>query len=214
MIQNGYTNRNTPATVIQRAAIITPPPGMLPKPTIAFPPPIINPSESSIKSFTESTKTASLSSRSMSTVSHQSDYEVTDNIAQSVKKPTAAVASFPPRQNPSVFNTTPATNGKSLPTPKNDFMNGHYSSSLLNQAIKNDHTNLQSKVNVNNKIDIPTIQRRDTPSSVSSHDSLTRSNTKTTPQITSSILPSHSNTDDDSANRPLYQTSRISASTE
>ena len=92
------------------------------------------------------------SSRPMSTVSYLSEYEILDTSTQSIKKPVTNVASFPPRQNTSLFNSIPSTNGKSSLTTTNpsktDTINEQYSSSMK-EIIHNDRSRFPS----NNKND-------------------------------------------------------------
>ncbi|CAF3850293.1 unnamed protein product [Rotaria sordida] len=235
-IQNGHINRNIPSASNQTT--ITPPPGILSKqtdkPTTTFPPSIINQSESSrlsqntilssTKPLMDQMKTLSVSStpistttliRPKSTVSYQNDYEIIDTSTQSIKKPLTNIASFPPRQNPSLFTSINSTNEKSLltsiDTTKTDIINGHCSSSssssLLNKVIKNDHSNLQSKININNRNEIFNNQQRNTPIPISLNENNIRLNKISEPQI--SLITDNK---DHNTNRHFHQNSRFSSS--
>ncbi len=175
-------NRNI-TTVPNRAIAITPPPGMLPiqidKPSANQFQPQTTVLSSRIPLMdqmkTLSVSSTTTSSRPVSTVPYLSEYEVVDTSTQPIKKPLGDIASFPPRQNASLFTSVTPTNDKPLPTfpniPKTDTTNGHYSSSSLNEAVKNDHSWLQSKSNVNN-------QQRATPTPTPSCSGLTTANTE------------------------------------
>jgi len=175
-----------------RTIAITPPPGMLPiqidKPSTTFSPPPTNqcrPQTTGLSSRiplmdqmkTLSVSSTTTSSRPVSTVSYLSEYEVVDTSTQAIKKPLGDIASFPPRQNASLFTSVTPTNDKPLSTfpkiPKTDTINGHYSSSSLN-----DHSWLQSKSNVNNKNEILNNQQRATPTPTPSCSGLTTANTE------------------------------------
>ncbi len=217
LIHNEYINKNitTAANSNQTTTTtIAPPPGMLPiqidKPSIGFPSSIKNQSRSSQNTILPSTtplmdqmKTLSVSStpplptttssRPVSITSYLNEYEILDTSTQSIKKPTTNIASFPPRQNASLFTSVTSTNEKpmstSTNTSKTNTTNGHYSSSLLNNAIKNDHPRLQSKANGNNKNDMINNPQRDTPiSTLSNEGSIRFGNTSGPP--TTSVTPS------------------------
>ncbi|CAF2881864.1 unnamed protein product [Rotaria sp. Silwood2] len=236
LIQNGYANRNI-STASNQTTIITPPPDMLPKqfdkPTTIFPPSIISQSElsrssqntviPSTKPIMDQMKTLSVSStpiptstlsRPMSTVSYQSEYEIIDTSTQSIKKSATNIASFPPRQNSSLFTSINSANEKSLvksaDISKNDTVNGHCSSSLLKKVIKNEHSNLPSKINVNNRNEILNSQQRDTPIPIPLNENSIRLNNTSGSQLPLVTPSIHDNNDHDT-NRQLHLNSRFSS---
>ncbi len=183
---NGHANRSVP-TASSRATIITPPPGIpliqTDKPSI-----LINQTRSTTIPLTDQIKTLPVSStpsitssRPISTVSYLSEYEIVDTNTQAIKKPITNIASFPPRQNASLFTST---NEKPLSTFSNTIksepINESYLSSI-NEIIKNGHSRLQSKPN--NKND----QLRDLPTPTPSNDGTIRfgntSGARTTPSM-------------------------------
>ncbi|CAF3789768.1 unnamed protein product [Rotaria sp. Silwood1] len=216
LIQNGCANRNIPIASNRTTTTITPPPSMLSKPIdkppTIFSSPIISRSESSrlsqntilssTKPLMDQIKTLSVSStpiptvtlsRPMSTVSYQNEYEIIDTSTQSIKKPPVNIASFPPRQTPSLFTSINSTNEKSsIDTIKTDIINEDSSSLLLNKNIKTDHSYLQSKVNLNNRNEFINNQQRDTSISTSLNENNIRLNNTSGLQIPSSI---HDNND-------------------
>jgi hypothetical protein len=173
-------------TTSNRTTTITPPPGMLPNYNDK---PLRSSVLPSATSLMDQMKTLSVSSTPVPTTTtssitpYLSEYEVVDTSTQSIKKPTTNIASFPPRQNASLF-----TIEKPLST-LNNTTNGHYSSLLLNDVIKNDHPKLQSKPNVNNKNEILNSQQRDTPISAFSNEGSIRFGNTSGPQTTS-VTPS------------------------
>lgn len=199
----------TAANSNQITTTIAPPPGMLPiqidKPSIGFPSSITNQSRSSQNTILPSTtplmdqmKTLSVSStpplptttssRPVSITSYLNEYEILDTSTQSIKKPLTNIASFPPRQNASLFNAVTLTNEKPISTFNNtskpNTTNGNYSSSLLN-----DHSRLQTKSNVNIKTERINNQQRDTPISTFSNEGSIRFGNTSGPQTTS-VTPS------------------------
>jgi hypothetical protein len=164
---NGYTNKNLP----KASNGITPPPGIptiqTDKPPMIFPPPTTNQSRSTTIPPMDQMKNLSVSStpvppipssRPVSTVSYLNEYEIIDTSTQPIKKPVTNVASFPPRQNASLFTTTNEKPSSTLSnTSKSDVINEQYSSSL-NEIIKNDHPRFLSKSNnkFNQSRDVPT----------------------------------------------------------
>ncbi|CAF0867030.1 unnamed protein product [Adineta steineri] len=200
LIHNEYTNRNSS---IPSNRTITPPPGIpqiqMNKPSVIIPPITANPNLLSrlsqntvlppptplmnqMKTLSISSTpvpTTALSSRPVSTISYLGEYEVVDTNTQPTKKPTIGIASFPPRQNASLFPHIPSINDKSLSTSttisKPNTVNDHYITSPINELMKVDHGWLQSKSNNNNKTEIINQQPRATPTPISSHDSSFRS---------------------------------------
>jgi hypothetical protein len=177
LIHNGHENKNLTNT-------ITPPPGMLSK---AFSPQSRSAQHTVVSStmpLMDQMKNLSVSSQPTSTTAYLGEYEVVDTSTQSLKKSTTNVASFPPRQNASLFTSATSKNEKPLTTSK---PNGQYASSLLsNDAMKNDHLRFQSKSNINNKNDVIHNQQRDTP--ISNDGSIRFGNTSA-PQ-TAPVTPS------------------------
>ena len=183
---NGHANRSIP-TASSRPALITPPLGIpliqTDKPSI-----IINQARSTTIPLTDQMKTLPVSStppvipsRPISTVSYLSEYEIVDTSTQAIKKPITNIASFPPRQNASLFTSTnekPLSNFSNI--VKSEPINESYSSSM-NEIIKNGHSRLQSKTN--NKND----QLRDLPTPTPSNDGTIRfgntSGARTTPSM-------------------------------
>jgi len=129
--------------------------------------PTMNSTQNRINPLTSQLKTLSINNPS-----YFNEYEVVDTSVQSLKQtPTINnVASFPPRQTPSLFTSTI---GKSSVNSTN----GYYSSSLLNEAIRNDPLKTNEHL---------ISQKRDTPSSIVSNEETIRSNT-TLEQRTSSM---------------------------
>jgi hypothetical protein len=129
-----------------------------------------------------------ISSRPVSNTSYLNEYEIVDTSTQSIKKPLTNIASFPPRQNASLFNSITLTNDKPISTfnntSKSNSTNGNYSSSLLN-----DHSRLQTKTNVNNKTESINSQQRDTPISTYSNEGSIRFG-NTSGQQTTPVTPS------------------------
>ena len=188
LVHNGYANRNIP-TWSTRTTTVTPPPGIplkqIDKPSAIPSTSLTNksePSRSSQNTISSPTKSlmnqmstlsvsstsvpATTSSQPLSTVSYQSEYEIMDTSRQSVKKPTVNIASFPPRQDSSLFTTMNLPNENSLLTSttnsKVDPINDHQSLSLLNKVIKNDHLRLQLNSNEKNKNGIINNRQRNT----------------------------------------------------
>jgi hypothetical protein len=136
-------------------------------------------------------KTLSVSSTNpVSITSDLNEYEIVDTSTQSIKKPTINIASFPPRQNASLFTSVTPTDKKPISTftntLKTNSTNGNYSSSsssVLNDVIKTDHSRVQSKSNGNNN------QQRDTPISTFSNEGSIRFGSTPGPQTTS-VTPS------------------------
>ncbi|CAF4267417.1 unnamed protein product [Rotaria socialis] len=205
---NGHSNRNI-NSLPNRTPMITPPPGMLPKqiekPTIGLPPPQMTAQPESY-----------ISSQNSISSSYQNEYEIIDTNKQPIKKPVAAVASFPPRQNASLFTSINSTHEKPTTTSKPDIANDHGSSTLLNKATKNDHTSFQPKFNINIKHDIINHQQeRDTPISICfSERSASLNNTLGSPRtlVTPAISSSHEN-QDYATNGQYYPNSHFSGST-
>ncbi|CAF0823042.1 unnamed protein product [Adineta steineri] len=175
LIHNEYTNRNSS---IASNRTITPPPGIpqiqMNKPSVIIPPITANPNLLSrlsqntvlppptplmnqMKTLSISSTpvpTTTLSSRPVSTISYLGEYEVVDTNTQPTKKPTIGIASFPPRQNASLFPHIPSINDKSLTTSttisKPNTINDHYITSPINELMKVDHGWPQSKPNTIN----------------------------------------------------------------
>jgi hypothetical protein len=183
LIHNGYENKN-------RTTTITPPPGILSIHSKALSSSAQNPAVSSTMHLMDQMKNLSVSSQPVTTTSYLGEYEVVDTGAQSLKKSTTNIASFPPRQNASLFTSGISTNEKPLSILKSNTTNGQCSSSsLVSDAIKNDHLKFQSKSNINNKNDIIHNQQRDTPISTYSNDGSIRFGNTSAPQ-TVSVTPS------------------------
>jgi hypothetical protein len=113
-------------------------------------------------------------SRPISTVSYLNEYEVVDTSTQPIKKQIASIAAFPPRQNSSLFTSIKSVDEKpssgNTNTSKMNAVNGHYSSALLNQVIKNDHPRLTSKSNVSSRDEMINNHERDMPTPTRSND--------------------------------------------
>jgi len=122
-----------------------------------------------------------ISSRPVSNTSYLNEYEIVDTSTQSIKKPLTNIASFPPRQNASLFNSVTLTNEKSI--SKSNTTNGNNSSS--SSLLLNDHSRIQSKSNVNIKIESINNQQRDTPISTFSNEGSIRfgNTTSVTPSM-------------------------------
>lgn len=113
------------------------------------------------------------STPSVPITTHLNEYEIVDTSMQSIKKPTSNLASFPPRQNASLFTST---NEKPVSISKTNSTNGHYSSS----SLVNDQLRMQPKSNGNNN-----NQQRDTPVSTFSNEGSIRFGSALGPKTTS-----------------------------
>ena len=90
---------------------------------------------------------SSLSTRSVPSVDCFNGYEIVDTSTQPLKKPTAAIASFPPRQNASLFTSAVPSNNKPMAS-KTIHANGHHSTPFIND----DQPWSQAKPNFQNKV--------------------------------------------------------------
>ncbi len=176
-IVNSFIKNEFPS-ISNRITTITPTPGMVSN-QIDKPSSIINQTRSSqntikpsITTLTDQMKPFSvsstapipttISSRPVSNTSYLNEYEIVDTSTQSIKKPLTNIASFPPRQNASLFNSVTLTNEKPISTFNNT-----------------------SKSNTNIKIESINNQQRDTPISTFSNESSIRfgNTTSVTPSM-------------------------------
>ncbi|CAF0920865.1 unnamed protein product [Adineta ricciae] len=135
---------------------------------------------------------SSLPTRSVPSVDCFNGYEIVDTSTQPLKKPTTTIASFPPRQNASLFTSATPANEKPVAT-KTIHANGHHSAPLVND----DQPWTQAKPNFQNKVTngINNNQVRITPTP--SIDGSIRFGSVSGLRATSVTSSAHENNDDD-----------------